>query len=56
MIVLAFAVFGALLGTLQARRHGGKRLDMLQYAAGYAIALGLLGLLVSVVLARRMAG
>ncbi|MFT4151100.1 MAG: hypothetical protein QM656_12960 [Paracoccaceae bacterium] len=56
MIILAFAVFGALLGVLQARRHGGRRLDLWQYAAGYAIAFGLLGLIITVFLARRMMG
>lgn len=54
MIILAFAVFGILLGTVQARRRGGKRLDILQYAAGFGIAFALVGLFITVLLARRM--
>ena len=53
MIILAFAVFGALLGALIARRNGGQRLDIAQYAAGFAIALGLVGLFVTILIARQ---
>ena len=52
MIALAFALFGALLGASTARRRKGNRLDMAQYAAGFGIAFGLLGVLVTIVLAR----
>lgn len=54
MIILAFAVFGALLGAYQARRRGGKRLDMAQYGAGFAMAFAILGLFVTVFLSRGM--
>lgn len=53
MIILAFAVFGALLGALIARRNGGRGLDMAQYGAGLAIALGLLGLLITILIVRQ---
>lgn len=52
MITLAFAVFGALLGALVARNRGGTRLDLAQHSAGFAIAFGLLGLFVSLILLR----
>ena len=43
---------GAILGALQARMKGGKRLDMLQWSAVYAIILGLLGLFVLILIER----
>lgn len=52
MIILAFAVFGALLGLLQARKRGGTGLDLAQYAAGFAMAFAIVGLFVTVFLAR----
>lgn len=54
MIVIGGLGLGAVLGALAARRRGGKGADMAQYAAGYGIALGLLGLLVTVILERLM--
>jgi hypothetical protein len=52
MIVIASLVFGALLGAGVARRRGGRGLDMAQYAAGYGIAFGILGLFVTIAIAR----
>jgi hypothetical protein len=52
MITLAFAIFGALLGALIARRNGGVRLDLVQYSAGFAIALALVGLFVTIFIFR----
>lgn len=52
MIVLAAALFGAILGVMTARRHGGRRLDMAQYAAGYAIAFALAGLFLTILIER----
>lgn len=37
-------VFGAILGAFRARARGGKRLDMLQWGAAFAILFGLVGL------------
>ncbi len=55
MIILAFVVFGALLGALIARNRGGKALDIAQYAAALAIVFGLVGLFVTLFLLRSMA-
>ncbi|MGP3696305.1 hypothetical protein [Rhodobacter sp. NSM] len=52
MIVLAGAVLGAFVGAATARRHGGKRLDMAQYGAGFAIAFALLGLFLTILIER----
>jgi hypothetical protein len=45
-------VLGALLGALRARRRGGNRLDMAQYAAVFGIAFALLGVVVTVIIGR----
>ena len=49
---LAGLVLGALLGAWSARRRGGKRLDLAQWAAAGAIMGGLVGLFVLIFLAR----
>lgn len=54
MIVIAGVLAGGLIGALTAKRRGGKPADMAQYAAGYAIALGLLGLFVTIFLERML--
>ncbi len=52
MIVLAGLVAGIVWGVLLARRRGGRRLDQLQYAAGFGIAFALLGLFATIALER----
>lgn len=52
MIVIAGVVLGAAYGAMLARRRGGKRLDMLQFGAGFAIFLGLVGLVLTIVIER----
>jgi hypothetical protein len=54
MIIGAAMLFGALLGWGAARRQGGNRLDQAQYAAGFGIAMGLLGVIVTVILGRML--
>jgi hypothetical protein len=54
MIILAGLVAGALTGALVARSRGGKRLDILHYAAGFGIAFGILGTFVTVALSRML--
>lgn len=56
MVVIAGLVFGAVFGTLLARKRGGKGLDQAQYAAGFGIAFGLLGLFATIFLERILAG
>ncbi len=43
---------GAALGALSARRRGGKRLDLLQWAAVGAIIGGLVGLFATILVLR----
>ena len=52
MIVIAGAVLGAVLGALTAKKRGGSRLDMAQYAAASAIALSLAGLILTLIIHR----
>ena len=47
MIFYAAIVLGILWGAFLAKRRGGKGLDMLQYAAGFAILFAIIGLFVS---------
>jgi hypothetical protein len=54
MIVIAGLVLGAIGGALRARSRGGKALDQAQYAAGYGIAFGLLGMFVTIGLERML--
>lgn len=52
MIWTVALILGAAFGTFTAKRKGGKLLDMLQYAAVFAIAFGLVGLALGVILDR----
>lgn len=52
MIVILAAIAGATWGGMLARKRGGKPADIAQYAAGYAIALALAGLFVTIFLER----
>lgn len=48
MIVLACALIGAIWGGMTAKRRKGSRADIAQYAAVYAIALSLVGLIATI--------
>lgn len=52
MIVVAGFLGGGVWGALQARRRKGSRLDMAQYAVGYGTLFALIGLFVTIALAR----
>ena len=52
MIVIGGLVLGALWGGLFARKRGGKPADIAQYAAVFAIALGLLGVFLTILIER----
>ena len=54
MIVLAGAILGAILGAWNAKRRGGGRLDILQYATATAIAFALIGLIITVIIHRSL--
>ncbi len=52
MLAWAAAAIGAVIGALQARRKGGKVLDMLQYGAVYAMIAGLIATVIMITLIR----
>ena len=52
MIVIFAFLLGAFLGYRTAKRRGGNRLDMAQYAAVYAIVFTLVGLFLTFLLER----
>lgn len=52
MIVIGGLLLGILIGAFTAKKHGGGRLDMAQYAAGYGIALAMLGMVITIALSR----
>jgi hypothetical protein len=52
MIIIAGLVGGAAWGAVTARRRGGNRLDVAQYAAVGGIVGGVLGLIASIVIGR----
>lgn len=52
MLALIALPIGAIWGAFLAKKRGGNRLDMLQYAAGFAIAFFLLTVVLSIAFAR----
>jgi uncharacterized membrane protein len=50
MIVILGALMGAVIGGTTAKRRKGNIADIAQYAAIYAIAFSLLGLIVTIVI------
>ncbi len=52
MIVIGGLILGALLGAYTARKRNGRLGDILQYAAGYGILLGLVGMMVTILVHR----
>ncbi|TCL09716.1 hypothetical protein BXY66_1773 [Shimia isoporae] len=52
MIVILGAIVGAISGGFLAKRRGGKRLDILQYAVIYAMIFAILGLFATLTIHR----
>ena len=52
MIIIAAILIGAALGAYRAKKLKGKGLDMAQYAAAHAIAFGILGLIITIIVER----
>lgn len=52
MIVLAGLILGAALGAWRARQREGNAFDVAQWAAVYAIAFALAGLILTIVIDR----
>ena len=56
MITIIAAIAGMALGATTALRRGGKRLDALQYGAGYGVAFALLGMVITIIIDRNFLG
>ncbi|WP_068115445.1 acyltransferase [Tropicimonas marinistellae] len=56
MFVILGAIGGAIWGGYLARKRGGTWADVAQYAAGFAIALSLLGFFVTIFIERVITG
>lgn len=54
MIVLAGVVAGAFIGAQTARKRGGNRLDMAQYAAVWGMIGGVVGLFATIAIERML--
>jgi hypothetical protein len=52
MIWLPAMVFGAFWGARTAFKRGGRRLDAAQYGSVYALILGLIGVMLSILIDR----
>ncbi|PSL21623.1 hypothetical protein [Shimia abyssi] len=52
MFVIIGIVLGVIIGGGLAKKRGGKRLDILQYAAVYAIAFAIIGMFVTIFIHR----
>ena len=54
MIALGLALIGAIIGGLTARKRGGNRKDIAQYAAVYGMAFLIVGMIATVLLDRAL--
>lgn len=52
MFVLVGAILGATIGAMIAKKRKGKPLDILQYAAIYAMAFAIVGLFLTIFIHR----
>ena len=55
MIAIGLALLGAVIGGMTARKRGGNRKDIAQYATGYGMAFLVVGMIATVVLDRMLA-
>lgn len=54
MIVIGGFILGAIIGAATALRRGGRKLDALQYGAGFGILFALIGLFATIFLGRML--
>jgi len=52
MIIIVGALLGAVIGGMTAYRRKGNKLDIAQYAAGYAMAFTVVSMILAVILDR----
>ena len=49
---LVFGIIGGIWGARLAKKRGGKRLDIIQYSAGYFLFYAIIGVIITVILDR----
>jgi len=54
MIAIGLALLGAVIGGFTARKRGGNRKDIAQYAVGYGMAFLVVGMIATVILDRML--
>ncbi len=54
MLILIGALTGAIIGGMTAYRRKGNKLDIAQYAAGYAMAFTIVSMILAVILDRTL--
>ena len=54
MLILIGALSGAIIGGMTAYRRKGNKLDIAQYAAGYAMAFTIVSMILAVILDRTL--
>lgn len=54
MLIIISAVLGAIIGGTTAYRRKGNRLDIAQYAVGYAMAFTIVSMILAVILDRTL--
>ena len=54
MIVIAAALLGAIIGGVTAKRRKGNAMDIAQYAAGYAIAFAIVGMVATLIIEKSL--
>lgn len=54
MLILIGALLGAVIGGVTAYRREGNKLDIAQYAAGYAMAFTIVSMILAVILDRTL--
>lgn len=52
MVIIIFALVGAIVGGLRAKRRKGRTADILQYAVVHAIIFALVGLFLAIIIER----
>lgn len=52
MIVIAGAILGTITGIYRAKRRGGNRKDLAQYAAVHAMLFMIIGLFITIIIHR----
>ena len=54
MLWIGGALLGGVIGAQTAKKRGGNKADMAQYATGFGIALGLAGFILTIIIEKAL--